>query len=286
VYVDGVGNREWGVITSISPSSQLVFVRFEGAHPESSGVATPKDSVFWDSALPDDHLRISTLETGVYCGDALDLIRLLPDESVDLLLTDPPYNVTRKNNFHTIGRAGIEFSWDGGFDQERWLRLVVPKLKRGANIAIFNDWKNLGSIARVLDSLGCEPKRRFHYEKQNPFPRNIERSSVQRCEDGVWAVKKGAPWVFNKSKDKPYEDLIFSYPVPQVPKGTRRHQAMKPRAMFEEMLRIWSDPGAVVLDPFSGSGPVFAACGVLGRRCVAFELDPEWVEISRRNITG
>ena len=50
-------------------------------------------------------------------GDCLEMMKSIPDGSVDLILTDPPYNIAKPNNFHTMGRAGIDFGeWDKGFD--------------------------------------------------------------------------------------------------------------------------------------------------------------------------
>ena len=81
----------------------------------------------------------------------------MPDESVDLILTDPPYNISVKNNFHTLkGRHGIDFGeWDKGFDLTGWIPNAIRILKSGGNIIIFNAWRNMGQIADMLEQNGC-----------------------------------------------------------------------------------------------------------------------------------
>jgi len=65
-------------------------------------------------------------------GDCLEVMRDIPDGSVDLLLTDPPYNVSMKSNFHTMRRKGVNFGeWDEGFDQQSWLETACAKVHKG-----------------------------------------------------------------------------------------------------------------------------------------------------------
>jgi DNA modification methylase len=223
-----------------------------------------------------DAQRIAALETGIYHGDALNLLTHLPPNSVNLLLTDPPYNTSRANNFHTMGRTGINFIWDGSFDQVTWLQFVDHAIKPGANVVIWNDWKNLGLIAAALEQLGYDIKREIVWYKNNPMPRNITRSMVQRHEHGFWAVKRGARWTFNPSPDRKYEDGVFRYPIPRAPVGRPRHEAKKPDGMFREIVRLLSNPRDRVLDPFVGGGTTPYAAEAEGRRHISFELSVKW----------
>lgn len=231
-----------------------------------------------------DAQRIAALETGIYHGDALQLLKHLPPNSVDLLLSDPPYNTSKANNFHTMGRTGINFTWDGGFDQVTWLQLVDPALKPGANVVVWNDWKNLGLIAAALEQLGYSIKRDIVWHKTNPFPRNIKRSMVQRNEHGFWAVKNGAKWTFNPSPDKPYEDGVFTYGIPRASAGRERHEAKKPDDMFRELVRMFSNPRDLVLDPFVGGGTAAYAAEAEGRRHISFESSAKWYAEARIHL--
>lgn len=244
-------------------------------------IAEPRLTQVLAERTPDEELEPLPLISEVYQGSALDLLRRVPAESVDLVLTDPPYNTSRKNNFHTMGRTGINFDWDGGFDQEKWLHYADRALKPGGNMVIWNDWKNLGFISDVLESMGYSVKRNCTWIKTNPFPRNIERSAVQKTEVGLWAVKPGGSWTFNKRADKPYEDLIFEYGVPRAKKGRPRHESKKPDGIFRELIQIFSNAGDLVLDPFAGGGTTAYAAEMEGRRHISFELSDEWYPETR-----
>jgi site-specific DNA-methyltransferase (adenine-specific) len=211
-------------------------------------------------------------ENDIHLGDSFKLLKRVEPESVRLLLTDPPYNVTQENNLRTMGRRGIDFEWDGDFDQVGWLHLGVRTLMPWGSIIIFNDWKNLGQIAEALRVLGMEVKRCFQWYKSNPMPRNTKRLPVQRCEYALWAVKPSTQrpkWVFNPDPSKGYEDGIFSYPIQKDP----LHKTKKPDDMFEEIIRMFSEPDDLILDPFSGTGTLAIAADRAGRRHISMELD-------------
>ena len=124
-------------------------------------------------------------------GDSLEYIKLLENNSVDAVITDPPYNISKDNNFKSMGRSGIDFGeWDKGFDLNKWIKLVAPKIKTGGNIVIFNGWRNLGEIADTLESVGFEVKDMIRWEKSNPMPRNRDRRFIVDYEVAIWAVKK------------------------------------------------------------------------------------------------
>jgi DNA modification methylase len=237
------------------------------------------------------------MKQGIYCGDALKLIRRVKTESVDLITTDPPYNVSQENNLHTMGRRGIEFSWDGGFDQTCWLRDGVRVLKPGGTFVSFNDWKNMGEIAKALKILGMNVKRLIGWYKTNPIPRNKERVPIQRMEYAIYAVKPGAPWTFNpydaptklKSCCKPYldngdkycgscgrriapkgyEDGIFYHSIQK----DYLHPTKKPDCLWEDIIKVFSNEGDTVLDPFSGVGTLAVAGTRTGRTHISFDND-------------
>ncbi len=237
------------------------------------------------------------LKEGIFEGDSFKLLRRLPAESVRLVLADPPYNVSQKNNLHTMGRRGIEFSWDGGFDQVGWLKAATDALMPGGSIVIFNDWKNLGQLAEALRILGMLVKRPLHWYKFNPMPRNIGRVPVQRMEYALWAVKPGAPWVFNmdgapitlkrcckpylKAGDKycgscgrrvmakGYEDGIFYH----VTQSDLLHETKKPDGLWADIIKIFSNEGEWVIDPFAGAGTLAVAATRTNRKHMSFDND-------------
>jgi site-specific DNA-methyltransferase (adenine-specific) len=192
-----------------------------------------------------------------------------------MVLTDPPYNVSRENNFHTMGRTGIDFEWDGDFDQEEWLRHADRVLMPGGSLVIWNDYKVLGLIAHVLIDMGYDVKRPLTWIKNNPMPRNTTRLPVQKTEHGLWAVKPGAKWVFNKRGAA--ETFVFGYPLPRGRNGRPRHDAKKPDDLYGEIVEILSNPGELIVDPFCGGGTLAYAAETRGRQHISIDEDEKWV---------
>lgn len=223
---------------------------------------------------------------GIHLGDSRELLLSVPDGSVDLLLTDPPYNVTRKNQFHTMGRTGIEFDFDGDFDICAWIPLAAAKVRGGGSAVVWNDWKNIGMMARAFESLGWLVKRELIWEKSNPMPRNTSRLPVQGREHGFWAIKpktKSRPgWTFNftPSPEKPYHRGTFVYPVQRGSKNPTK----KPPKMFAELVELFSNPGDTVLDPYLGAGTTAQAAAMTGRRVIGIELNPAYFEEAQENF--
>ena len=124
----------------------------------------------------------------LYLGDCLDVMDKLIDRGVvvDAIITDPPYNIAKDNNFHTMGRQGIDFGeWDKGFDLLSWIDKGIKLLSKNGSMIIFNDWKNLGNIARYAESKGFVIKDMIRWEKTNPMPRNRDRRYITDFECAV-----------------------------------------------------------------------------------------------------
>ena len=152
-------------------------------------------------------------------GDALDLIESVADNSVDLVLTDPPYDVSRPNNFKTLGtasRIGMDFGeWDKGFDVASWLNKIPRALKENANVVVFCDWKKLTDLVKAFEKNCITPKRCLVLNKSNPAPFNRDRMFVNDVEFAVWGVynskNKPTKWTFNR--ELPLEKCVFDTTV-------------------------------------------------------------------------
>ncbi|NRG30717.1 DNA-methyltransferase [Niallia circulans] len=208
-------------------------------------------------------------------------MRMLPDNSVDLILTDPPYNVSMKSNFHTMGRKGVDFGeWDKEFDQESWLEIACDKVRKGGSAVVFNDYKNIGTMTEILTKRGFVVKEMLIWRKSNPMPRNRDRLYVTSIEVALWAVK-GKGWVFNRQRET-YENAIFESPI--VNHTKRLHPTQKPQEIIEELLRIHSNENDIVLDCFMGSGTTAVAAVRTNRKFIGFETEPSYVEIANKRL--
>lgn len=214
-------------------------------------------------------------------GDCLEVMKSIPDESVDLCLTDPPYNITRKNNFFTMGRAGIDFGdWDKNFDLFSYINEVSRVVNKNGSFIVFNDWKNLGAIAKYAETKGFETKDMIRLEKSNPMPRNRDRRYITDYECAIWFVKKGAKWIFNRQDNK-YQRPKF---IASIEKGL--HPTQKNLSLIESLLKIHSNNNDIVIDPFMGSGTTGVACKNLNRNFIGIELDAGYFEIAKNRINN
>ena len=208
------------------------------------------------------------------CEQGMELLYKENGQCIDCILTDPPYNLSMKNNFKSMNRTGLDYgTWDKDFDLTRWLTPALKLLKDGGNIIIFNDWRNLDIIGKELERQGCEVKSLIIWVKTNPMPRNRDRRYSSTCEFAIWATKsKKKKWTFNRQKET-YENGLFHYAVPC---GKRRiHTTQKPDLLIQDILKIHTNENDMILDPFSGSGVISANAYLLNRNFVAFELDKE-----------
>lgn len=217
----------------------------------------------------------------IYQMDCTEGMKLIPDESVDLLLTDPPYNVSQKSNFHTMGRKGVDFGeWDKEFNQQQWLEIACQKVKKGGSAIIFNDYKNIGEMKEVLEKNGFIIKEMLIWKKSNPMPRNRDRLYVTSIEVALWAVK-GKGWTFNRQRDT-YENAIFETPI--VNHKKRIHPTQKPIEVISELVKIHSNENDIVLDCFIGSASTAVACELHNRKWIGFELESEYIELANKRL--
>ena len=213
--------------------------------------------------------------------DYKDLLVELKEQNitVDAVITDPPYGVSRKHQlgFSNMGRAGMDYGeWDYDFDQKEWIRLTAPLIKLGGTIIVFNDWKNFSYIVEALDEQGFSMKDVIRWVKPNPMPRNTDRRYVGDFEMAIWAVKDGGKWTFNKPEGSAYLRPI--YKCPSVPKSKRIHTTQKPLKLIEDILKVHTNEGDVVLDLFTGSGTTAEACLKNNRNFIGSEIDRTYFE--------
>ena len=102
----------------------------------------------------------------IFHGSAYDLFSVIHSNSVRLVLTDPPYDVARDNNFETMGRSSIDFPWDGKIDHLAWLEEADRVLMPGGSLAVFYDWKKINDLTLLVElELGYEVKRPIIWRK-------------------------------------------------------------------------------------------------------------------------
>ena len=220
-------------------------------------------------------------------GNAIDFMKILGDESIDAIITDPPYGISRDNNFTTMGRAGIDFGeWDKDFDLTNWIKVAAPLLKKGGNIVIFNDWKNMTYITKSLEDNGFEVKDLIRWKKTNAMPRNRDRRFITDYEVAVWAVKKGGKWTFNRLSETYEIPEIVGGVTPKSEKIYGGHPTQKPIYVMKWLIERLTNECELVLDPFMGSGTTGVACKELNREFIGVELDENYYNMAYNRINS
>jgi len=218
----------------------------------------------------------------IICGDCREVMAGWPDKCVDLVLTDPPYGISRDNHFGTMERynqyRGMDFGdWDKEFNQVDWLSTVVALLKTPSSFVVFNSWQNLKVIADELERLGLSVKRPIVIRKTNPMPVNRNRLFTNSFEFGLWAIS-GTLWTFNRRGD--YETGYFECKN----NGVTRHPTEKQVETMYALIMVLSNPNDLILDPFCGSGTTCVAAKMLGRRYIGIDISPEYCKIAQERL--
>ena len=240
-----------------------------------------------ESAYKDE--GFSSDDTDLYNGDCTTVIKELIAKGieVDAVITDPPYNISKENNFSTMNnpRKGVDFGkWDKNFDVCKWINDYSKIVKKDGCMIIFCSYLFLSYVCDTLTDNGFSVKDVLVWKKSNPMPRNIDRRYVQDMEFAVWAVNKKAKWTFNKPKNAPYLRSVFETPVVG---GSERtiHPTQKSLKLMMDIIKIHTNPGDLIIDPFMGSGTTGVACKKLKRNFIGIELSKEYFAIAKERIS-
>lgn len=221
----------------------------------------------------------------IICGDCLEIMKEMPDNSVDLIIADPPYNISKENNFGSMERynqyKGMDFGeWDKNFNQLSWLKEVTRVMKYPSSIIIFNSWQNLKLISDELEKNRCSVKRILVLRKTNPMPVNRDRLFTNSFEFIIWAIK-GEKWVFNRRYDN-FETGYFECKN----NGVTKHPTEKQVKIIKELVTILSNENDMILDPFLGSGTTAVACKSLNRKFIGIEISEDYCKIAKERLNN
>ena len=225
----------------------------------------------------------------IYCSDAFVKVKEFQNQKffVNHIITDPPYNISKENNFDTMktsNRQGVDFgNWDKKFDLLSWIGKYSKILDGNGSFIIFCSYYFISDIIREMEANDLVVKDIIVWQKTNPMPRNINRRYVQDMEFAIWGVKKGAKWVFNKDENKPYMRSLISSSLVSGKERTA-HPTQKSLAVMKEIIKTHTNKGDLVLDPFMGSGTTGVASLELDRNFIGIEKEPDYFYISKNRI--
>lgn len=253
----------------------------------------------------------------IYFLDAIEGMKQLPDNSVDILIADPPYNASKGNELkwdNSVDLPGfggkwnkIMVEWDDMdlYDyfkfSYKWLLEAKRVLKPTGSIWVHGTFHNIGIINFVMQILKIEIINEVVWYKRNSFPNLRGRRLTASHETIIWAHSGDGnrEYFFDYEKSKHlacYGDRLKETgkqmrTVWDIPNNKERreiaygkHPAQKPIKLLKRMLEISTKPGQILLAPFSGSGSECVAAKEIGLHFIGFENNKSYFDISIKRI--
>ncbi len=215
----------------------------------------------------------------IYNMDCMEGIKLLEDNSIDLVVIDPPYklDLNKVKNTNTFNNYTNELlGLKDGFDL-KVLDLLIKKMKK-INIYIYCSKRQIQELLEYFMNKGCNYEV-LTWHKQNPSPLT-NNTYLPDTEYVIFARERGVRIYGNyHTKHKYY----FSG-VNQVDKRKYKHPTIKPIPFIENHIENSSRPGDIVLDCFAGSGTTLVGAINKGRRFIGFEINKEYFKIAEQRI--
>ena len=243
-------------------------------------------------------------------GDCIETLASLPENSVDLIFADPPYNLQLNKDLYRPNLTKVDAVNDGwdkfttfkeydAFTSE-WLHASQRVLKETGTIWVIGTYHNIYRVGSIMQDLGFWFLNDIVYIKNNPMPNFRGVRFTNAHETLIWAQKKkGAKYTFNHQSMKKLNDdsrenglqMRSDWNLNLVngkqrlkSNGVKAHSAQKPEALLYRIIMASSNPGDVVLDPFFGSGTTGAVAKKLGRNWIGIERERKYIKVAQKRI--
>lgn len=242
----------------------------------------------------------------IYQGDCVEVLNSLPEQSVDLVFADPPYNLQLQQELWRPNMTrvdAVDDEWDrfadfAAYDRftRAWLSGCRRVLKDTGTLWVIGSYHNIYRVGAILMDLGFWILNDVVWVKTNPMPNFRGVRFANAHETLIWAQKRrGARYTFNYEAMKALNEGLQMRSDWELPictgaerlrvNGAKAHATQKPEALLYRVLLSSSNPGDIVLDPFFGSGTTGAVARRLHRRWVGIERDEQYVRVAAERIS-
>ena len=238
-------------------------------------------------------------------GDCIEILKSLPENSVDLIFADPPYNLQLRNDLYRPDMSKVDAVNDGwdqfadfkSYDEftSNWLRACQRVLKDTGTLWVIGSYHNIYRVGAIMQDLSFWILNDILWIKNNPMPNFRGVRFTNAHETMIWAQKKkGAQYTFNHKSMKALNDdlqMRSDWTIPLVTgkhriksNGSKAHSTQKPEGLLYRVIMSSSNVGDVILDPFFGSGTTGAVAKKLGRNWIGIERDKKYVKVAQERI--
>ena len=219
------------------------------------------------------------------CGDCFKILPHIESESIDLVLADPPYNISSEvvPVYDVRGKKGrrpiyLNAEWDK-YSEKDYLRKMyffVKEVKRvlkpSGTFICFTSDKYLSYLRHFVILNGMVYRQTCIWIKSNPVPQ-LRKVKFQHATELFFLVHK----------EKGHRPNVFYHPIVSGKERTK-HPTQKPLWLFKELISYTTRENDVVLDPFLGSGTTMKACLELNRNCIGIEINREYIDIIKKRL--
>ena len=250
-----------------------------------------------DSALPLDR---------ILQGDSIEVLASLPERSVDLVFADPPYNLQLEGELRRPNNSKVD-AVDDAWDQfesfeaydtfsRAWLTAARRVLKDDGAIWVIGSYHNIYRLGATMQDLGFWFLNDIVWRKTNPMPNFKGTRFTNAHETLLWCAKSREQkrYTFNYHAMKTLNDDLqmrsdWSLPICSGRErlkinGEKAHATQKPESLLYRVLLASTNPGDVVVDPFSGSGTTAAVAKRLGRHFIGIERETKYIDVANDRL--
>lgn len=233
-------------------------------------------------------------ELNIICGDSLIELQNIPDKSISLIVTDPPYNLNKD-----YGNNQDKLEFDEYLDFSRkWLTEAKRVLRDDGTIYVFMGMRYISYIYDILEkelgmhfnswitwfyTQGIGKTKGFspRHDDILMFTKNPKKFTFNL--DSIRVPQKYYRSVNNMRGANPGNVWEFSH-MHYCNKNRKKHPTQKPEGLYERMILASSNEGDTILDPFLGSGTLLRVCQQTNRNGIGIEINPEYVEMAKERL--
>jgi len=238
----------------------------------------------------------------LYEGDCTEIMKRWDDNCIDHCITDPPYNMSKKNGLGWAFSSHVTMSeeWDLfsrddylQFTQD-WINEVSRVVKPNGNIFVFGSYHNIYDIGYVIQELDLRIINSIIWFKPNAQPNITCRMLTESTEQIIWLCnekkEKAKNWVFNYEISKLFnagKQLRNMWKIPYPSKKERylgKHPSQKPIELIMRIVFIATNKNDIILDCFAGSGTTGVVCKNIDRKYIMIDNNPEYVNLAQKRL--